>query len=263
MKIQNKNIFFILIIMILLLINFYFKRFQIKGNPDNEISNSVLKKLNSCLRDKKQTLTNHNDLLSKPLFKCDMKNNKIVIMYNYTSQDLLLVEKKYISTDKEFQYKYNSDRKLIFKTSINDADFINTYEYNDLDQIIIIRDKNGRIQTKYKYNSEGQKIKKIILRYDSPYIKKNIFHYKYDPKGRLITKIHYGFYSPYYNNFFKSNFIKNIASFFNIELNKFHKIDKIDTKYKYNSKGLRIEKMDHLGNHYYYKYVGSCYDKKL
>lgn len=256
MKFKNKKRqinFFILLIIIIFLIN---PNYNIKGNPNepsskiNKLKSYILKKINNLKKQDYSLINDYkNDIFfSKPLSKINTETGDIVIVYNYNEKGQL-IDKKYILDNQFFKYKYNNKDILIYKTATHNSNFINTYEYNDKNQIVAVRNNKNKIQTKYEYNVAGQRIQKTVFLFEQNFIKKNIFTYDYNSENQKIRKTHYGCIYPNENQF-----IQYINSFLNLKLDHFYKIDKIEKKYLYNKKGQKIQKIDHLGNRYNYKY---------
>ncbi|MDV3198163.1 MAG: hypothetical protein Q8888_00670 [Vigna little leaf phytoplasma] len=201
-----------------------------------------------------QIVNNYNEKIfqNKPISQHRKDNNKIKKIYEYDIKGQLL-QKKDIENDKTYTYLYNKEDQLLAKKiqknnsfnfnydNFHISDIFETYEYNNNNQLIIVRDNENKIKYQYKYDQKGRIISKIqFCLVNSPFFYKKIYDYYYNEQNQKSSKIYTQIQRPH-----------PIFKF----INKSTKINQQITTYEYNEKGQKIKKTDHINNQIYtYKY---------
>ncbi|WP_323847912.1 MAG: hypothetical protein Q2306_01135 [Phytoplasma sp.] len=140
-------------------------------------------------------------------------------------------------------FEYNNKNQLVYlKNEIKNIECI--FKYNNKNQLVSLIDFKNGFKVKFKYNIQNQLVQKIIKYHNNLFISKKTFIYEYNDLGQKTKKILY-----------KMKIIKNF--FFSlITQNKIMNMTVQD--YKYNEQGLRMQKItkniDNTYSIYKYKY---------
>ncbi|MEZ0180142.1 hypothetical protein ['Camptotheca acuminata' phytoplasma] len=181
----------------------------------------------------------------KPIIQYKGNLNKKEVIYLYDTQ-WRLSEKQYINKNEFYKYHYSKENRLIYKDALHNFKLLDTYEYNDKNQIICVKNYKNKIKTEYKYNKKGQRIEKIIIEdYLTPYETRTVYKYVYNNQNQKTKKIHYA------NIYIRKT---NFLNFFKINIKNCQKINKIDTFYEYNAENQKTKKNNNEGI-FFYKYV--------